>query len=530
MPAWVRQGRALLLLPAAVIVALLAPAVGLCQDDEDLLDLDSLGSYESDTDSGSEGASFGGTNALFSGTLLTKFGQDIRKDNGEEYLISDLTYATAKAAVTVNPNLAVTLEGLFRYELQANEYHTATEYEFSLWEATARWKLGAVDLTVGQGQVAWGLADAINPTDTINPRNYDRFLDPELGFTKQPAPMARLEWYMPKNIKLDAVVLPFFVPAQISIVGNDVALMGHQFPLFMLLGEVRENPDWGRLEKGLSHWYPQWEEDLQGLLEDEEFYRERWQVLDDDFSHAEGAMRLSGRAGTFDFSASYHYLWDDIPTLHVNPEFLDLLQAFSDTPEDYQPVPTSGLDVDTIMEPFTIMYHRSHAFGADLGTMFQGVGIRAEGLWQTAKYVYTDSFGTRRKPVANWVLNIDYMFAGNFLVTGMFMQSAIIGETSGLMMPPSYDLLMLVLRKPWLDDKITTDLAFAYDFSYLETEDWNDFAIFGEDGMVAPMVTYAITDPLKIALGANIVWGENYTLLGILKEESRVFTTLSYDF
>ena len=518
-----------------LLFLLLLPASAWCADesDEDLFDLDAMGQFEAQPGAQpSAETGFGGANALFSGKLINKAAHDFRRENEKEFLFSDLTYASAKAAITVNPNLAITLEGLFEYELETNwDDKTEGLYDFVLWQGHARWKLGPVDLTVGQQHVTWGLADVINPTDTVNPRNWDRFLDAELGFSKLPAPMARVEWYLPKNFKIDTVVLPFFVPAQVHIVEQDVALFGHDFPLLFMLDQIRENPEFYRFERGLEMYYPDWEQDLDTMMENQEFFDVRTRDLADDFTHAEAAIRFSGSARSVDFSAGYQYLWDDLPTLFLNPAFLDMLGSFNQTPEGYTPIPNpSDIDVDTIMEPFSLTYHRTHAVSADLGTNVGGFGLRAEGLYSFARYTYTEDLRTVRKPIATWVFNADYMFSDNSLLSVVYYSSSMLNYTNRMLMPPTYALALIGFRKPWLDEKLTTELFAAYDFSFLSPEQWREGQLFGEDGMVSPMITYAITDPLKITFGANILFGPQYNLLGMLRENSRGFVSLKYDF
>ena len=44
------------------------------------------------------------------------------------------------------------------------------------------------------------------------------------------------------------------------------------------------------------------------------------------------------------------------------------------------------------------------------------------------------------------------------------------------------------------------------------------------------MITYAITDPLKVKVGANFIFGDAYHLFGFLRDDSRAFAQLSFDF
>ena len=525
------KGTAALIFCVLALFLVISPVFA--EDDEDLMDLDALGDFNAEPKAGAEDTGIGGGNAIFSGKLLTKTAHDFRKENDEEYLLSSLSYATASAAVTVNPKLAVTLEGLFMYEARTNYDEVDTEFDVDLWQGNVRWKVGPLDITLGRQIVAWGQADVVNPTDLVNPRDYTRFLDAELGYSKLPVTMARVEWYLPKSQKLDVVLLPFFRPAKFSIVSEDVALFAHEFPLFFLMNELRSNPDFYRAERAIDLWYPDWEEDLRALLEDPVFWENRTLKYEDDFTHAEAALRYSGRLSGWDYSVSYGYLWDDIPTMHLNPSFVNYFTSLNRTENEYTKVPYPVRDLyqpDTLLEPFTLVYHRTHSVGADLGTIVGGVGLRAEAQYSFAKYTYTDRLGTRRKPVVNGVLNADYTFKHNIMFTGLILFSSVIDYESYLLMPPTYRLVGFGMRKPWLSDKLLTEMAFMYDFSYMDNEKLSEGQLFGEDGMWTPMITYNITDPFKIRFGANLLFGERYQLLGMLRENSRGFVTLEYSF
>jgi len=83
---------------------------------------------------------------------------------------------------------------------------------FSLREAYATAYLGDFDLSVGNQKVFWGSVDAFNPVDQINPRDLSNpFI--EADEQKIPVPMLRLVYNSPFDLKLDAVVLPVFVPS-----------------------------------------------------------------------------------------------------------------------------------------------------------------------------------------------------------------------------------------------------------------------------------------------------------------------------
>ena len=125
-----KNSRGMKLIFALVLCALcMAPCLSFASDDsedDDSFDLDSLGDYESSPPAADSSGDvlLSGPSTIFSGKILTRAAQDLQKNNNREMLFSDLTIATAKAAVTVNPMVAVTLQGLMEYEYEANQDDT----------------------------------------------------------------------------------------------------------------------------------------------------------------------------------------------------------------------------------------------------------------------------------------------------------------------------------------------------------------------------------------------------------------------
>ena len=58
-----------------------------------------------------------------------------------------------------------------------------------------------------------------------------------------------------------------------------------------------------------------------------------------------------------------------------------------------------------------------------------------------------------------------------FLITftsrRLFIRDAMMDYQPEMMMPNRYDIAILLLRKPWLDERLTTEFAMFYDFSYM---------------------------------------------------------------
>lgn len=105
-------------------------------------------------------------------------------------------------------------DAAFRAELFA-AYDAAAGDAFSirLGRAYVTAYLGSVDLTVGNQVVSWGSTDVMNPVDVVNPLDLS---NPVRDPTSQnlAVPMIRVVGH-PDGMKVDAVVIPVFVPSVI---------------------------------------------------------------------------------------------------------------------------------------------------------------------------------------------------------------------------------------------------------------------------------------------------------------------------
>ncbi len=77
-----------------------------------------------------------------------------------------------------------------------------------MWEALVRvpnFLVGPLDVTIGKQRIPWGTADGLNPTDRFNAFDLSDLTD----FTARvPTWAARLEYYAPGDLRLDAVWAP----------------------------------------------------------------------------------------------------------------------------------------------------------------------------------------------------------------------------------------------------------------------------------------------------------------------------------
>ncbi len=110
---------------------------------------------------------------------------------------------------------------------------------FSVREAYATAYIGDFDISVGNQKVFWGSVDAFNPIDQINPRDLSNpFVDPKEQ--KTPAPMIRVVYNSDFDLKLDAVVVPVWLPSALPAARWRPAAAAMQLPPHVQI--VGKNP------------------------------------------------------------------------------------------------------------------------------------------------------------------------------------------------------------------------------------------------------------------------------------------------
>ncbi len=181
-----------------------------------------------------------------------------------------------------------------------------------------------LDVTIGRQRIAWGTADVINPTDNLNPYDFEDILD----FGRHRGSDAlNLQYYFGNNYSLQAVLVPFFQPANL--------------PVGMFAGSLSSSMT---MPPGMT---------VQGFSDT---------ILMPKYNLGESAsagFRFKGFAGGIDFSLSYVRGWDGLPNNTYN----------TISPVD----PQGGVNVDA-----QLTYAKNHIIGADLATSVFGIGLWAE--------------------------------------------------------------------------------------------------------------------------------------------------------
>ncbi|MBN2862964.1 MAG: hypothetical protein JXN62_07370, partial [Bacteroidales bacterium] len=175
-----------------------------------------------------------------------------------------------------------------------------------------------LDVTIGRQLIAWGTADVINPTDNLNPIDFEDILD----FGRHRGSDAlNLQYYLNNKFSIQAVLLPIFQPANL--------------PLGIFAGSLSPSMEMppGMVLKEYSDT-----------------------IIMPKYNPAESTtagLRFKGFAGGVDFSLSYVWGRDGLPYNTGNTII----------PIDIQ----GGVSVDA-----RLTYERNHIIGADLATSIAG--------------------------------------------------------------------------------------------------------------------------------------------------------------
>ena len=65
------------------------------------------------------------------------------------------------------------------------------------------------ELRFGFSNLAWGVLDELAPQDVVNPIDVSRFVLEDRGEARLPVPLARLRWFLPAEMSLEAVLVPW---------------------------------------------------------------------------------------------------------------------------------------------------------------------------------------------------------------------------------------------------------------------------------------------------------------------------------
>ncbi len=349
-----------------------------------------------------------------------------------------------------------------------------------------------LDLTVGKQIINWGTADKFNPTNNINPYDYEDVID----FGRKRGVVAlKADFYINSDNYIEAVFVPFFRPASLPI-GMFSDIMNNQ--------QIT-------LPEGVT---------LTGQS-DSLFLPEY--SLKDNFT---AGVRFKGFLAGIDYSLSYVYGYDQLP---VPDSSVINLTLTSLNPVLFDAQIHTNLD-----------FYRNHIFGFDFATNIAGVGVWGEAalflptddvewsittvyppmLQMDPETVDTVLFA-KDKPYVKYVLGADYTFGNGLYINAQFIH----GFLHERWQDNLNDYLFVRAEKTFFNDK----LKLAPLSGAVMIADWKDVK---NNYALAwfPQVIYKPTDNFEITLATGIFDGKGSSLFANLKDYNMFIFGVKYSF
>ncbi len=330
-------------------------------------------------------------------------------------------------------------------------------FQGRLLEAYANFYLGSVDIRVGKQNIVWGRADGLNPTDVLTPKDFTLLSAKDEEERRIGTYSVKANYYR-GDYTLSLIWLPIFNPSTIPLTAP---------PGFRLTEDKRSHGRWA--EQGF-------------------------------------AAKLDHTGGDFDWSLSYYYGLDVIPTgRSVTPTLADLT------------------------------HNRIHMVGADFAKNLGRFGVRGE-----ATYVHTqDPGGTDivvKNPYVFYVLGADYDVTEDLNINLQAYQRFIINyqDMFQIQDPAVRNVAVLNVIFHQQMDRIQEGIT-----GRIKAQWWNDTLeaeLLGvwnanrSDFFVRPSVAYAFTDRWKGFMGWDVFNGRKESLNGFLQNNTSFFTELRATF
>lgn len=181
-----------------------------------------------------------------------------------------------------------------------------------------------LDVKIGRQRIAWGKADKLNPTDNLNPYDFEDILD--FGRHRGSDALS-FDYYFTDNFSMHAIYIPFFKPANLPIgIFSDILMQTPPLPDGLTLKSLSDT------------------------------------LLLPKYNFAESStagIKFKGMAAGIDFSASYIWGIVGLPYSVFNR---------------FMPVdPVGGININS-----KLSFPRTHIFGFDMAANLAGIGVWAE--------------------------------------------------------------------------------------------------------------------------------------------------------
>lgn len=341
----------------------------------------------------------------------------------------------------------------------------ATDHTFDVREGYVNAYLGPVDLRLGHQIIVWGRADGVNPTNNLTPRDM-RVRSPDED-DQRLANLALRTHLNREPFRWELVWVPFFRPSYFPVSAGGTLPMTPPPGISLTMGE----PD-----------YP-----------------------GPDITNSTLATRVHLIRASFEASASYLIGTSTFPGITLLAPPPDVEVAFAS--------------------------YRHQVVGADFATTVKSFGLRGEVAYRRP-FDY-ESVPHVPRPDLQYVVGLDREFFGTLSIIAQYVGRVVFDweEDPAQAFPPAANpaeqmaLTMFVIPKnrmiagqlEQVQHSATARVEWRLLQEALRLEVLGMFNFTTEEVMLRPKVSYDITDALKATIGAELYFGPEETLFGMIE-------------
>ncbi len=418
------------------------------------------------------------------GSFLVRTSIDTKNDQPNE----NQTSLKTRAILKLEYKNSFLISGISDY-LYFGSNNRTDDHDLDLFETYFKTSFSKFDLSIGKQIKRWGKTDQISPIDTLNPENITEFVIPSYEERKIPIWMADLT-FKQDHFFIESIFIPFFEPAKFDYFGTDWAHFSH----------IKSDLNDSNLPNALKSYF-----NAISVDEDEPAR---------DADGFEYAARFGGTVHNIDVGFTYHYAFEDLPTIQrfpiknlalENPNSIDGLLSHLD-----QLILTN--------EAIDATFLRTHIFGFEFETTVNKVGFRGEAVFKENESYLTQSFTSVRNPTAFWIVGMDYTTLNEWYFNLQFGHQHIF----------QFDPSTLFFEKDnySLIGEINRDLF----FDWLKGTIQYTYIINDSSYYISPRVTYSYIDNWQFLLGANLFEGSSDTIFGRYNRNDQLFFSVKFKF
>ncbi len=380
------------------------------------------------------------------------------------------------------------------YNVLASEDRGRGQVKFDVYELYVKKTFGNFDLYLGKTTVTWGLAD-VSQLDIVNPRDFTEGPFLETEFSKVPLVMARLIYYPDDFTELEGVIIPFYRPVKFELVNTDWSLitpeMLSESDMPQDLGGVDALRD-GRVNPFVKDYPP------------------------DAFFPPELGFRFTRRGGKVDYTVVLFAGYTDFPLPQFNPDYVRALEIKNpDASAEEKLFGIELVDMITYSKPmddqdFSVLKPEYGFFaGGGLSTDLKGFGVRGEIFSNLPGYFIGQNLEIVKEPTIGFNTGVDKQFLGDHVYINIFYQGIFVpGMDEDLFLTERINHMAGgILRLKWDDWHISAEAGFTVDFTF------GDF-------LIAPRLSYEVSDVIKVNAGTQILSGDRESPFGYFRENS----------